>query len=250
MVQDESVLLDNLADHQGGSMISILLPTRKRIPKLAQMMKSASDTAQQTFELVIYVDDDPETDSMFFSNWTGVAPEGTKKLTVLHGEKRRLAEYWNDCAAAATGDILMLANDDLVFHTPGWSEKIEAAFAESQDKILCVHADNGQPNAASFCTHPFIHRKWVDAVGYFVPPQFEGDFTDTWIWDVANRINRRVYLPDVKIEHLHHIYQKSQMDDTYRERLAMEKQGHYARLFDTMAPERERDAEKLRKVML
>lgn len=226
-------------------MISVLLPTRNRIQNLERLIASAAFTASGIFEFVIYVDDNIETYRYLLTS----APSNVRFM-VLRGEKRPLSQYWNDCAVVAIGDILMLGNDDLVFHTPGWDESIEAAFAASEDKILAVHANNLQPNSDTFCTHPFIHRKWVDAVGYFVNPSFEGDFTDTWIWDVANRINRRTYLPDVKIEHLHHIYGKSQVDDTYRERLTMEKDGHYARLFDSMAPDRERDAEKLRAVMV
>jgi hypothetical protein len=192
-------------------------------------------------EVVIYVDDDPETEDYLLRDWPVV-----KRIS---GSKRLLSAYWNDCAAAATGDILMLANDDIVFHSEGWAVEVEKAFAESTDKILVVHADNGQPNAAEFCTHPFVHRRWYETVGYFVPPQFAGDYTDTWIWAVGAALKRLHYLPDVKIEHLHYLYQKSDYDETYASRVKMEQQSRYAQLFHELTARRMEDVEKLRKVM-
>jgi len=211
------------------------------------MIESAMGTRTIPFEIVVYADDDLET-QRFLAKYESSKPAAD--LVCLFGMKRKLSEYWNDCAKAASGDILMLANDDLVFHTPGWAEKIEAEFAKSADKIIVAHADNGQPNASTFCTHPFVSRKWVETLGYLTNPSFQGDYTDTWIWDVGRRIDRLRYLPDVKIEHLHYTYRKSELDDTYKQRLAMENNSYYAKLFDTMAPERERDAEKLRAVMV
>jgi hypothetical protein len=110
-----------------------------------------------------------------------------------------------------------------------------------------VHGDDGV-NGDKFAAFPVIHRKWVDTVGYFSPPGFPGDFCDTWLFDVANMIGRRKYLP-FTMEHMHVVFGKAPMDSTYREKFARDKQINAKALYDSRLAERERDADKLRKVM-
>lgn len=235
-------------------MISILLPTRNRIPRLREMMLSALNKAGAPIEIVVYVDDDPATDKFvrmdvnndFIQEVKGAGPH---ILTVTTGERGLLSRYWNDCAAKAHGDILMLANDDIVFRTQDWAKVVEAEFAKSPNKIKLVHCDNGQSNAATFATHPFIHRKWVEAVGYFVPPCFPGNWTDTWLFDVSQGAKCRVYIPTVMIEHLHPFWGKAAIDPTYMERVESEGRYRTANLYQDLWPLRELAISKLKEAM-
>jgi hypothetical protein len=52
-------------------------------------------------------------------------------------------------------------------------------------------------------THGFIHRRWTDILGYYAPMHFHVFFHDTWLNDIAESINRRVYRKDLLFEHMH-----------------------------------------------
>ena len=98
-------------------------------------------------------------------------------------------------------------------------------------------------NGANFGTHGFIHRNWVDTVGYFVPPYFSSDYNDTWLNDVANMIDRRIYV-DIKTEHMHPAFNKGPMDQTHIERLQRHQEDNVDALYATKLPERQADADK------
>ena len=71
----------------------------------------------------------------------------------------------------------------------------------------------------------FMHANWRDAVGYLLPPYFHGDWADYWITDVVREISsalgqaRKVYQPNIFIEHLHPELGKAEKDETYYEHL-------------------------------
>jgi hypothetical protein len=136
----------------------------------------------------------------------------------------------------------------VVFRTPGWDVEIEKAFAEVPDKILLAFADDGSPNGKRFASLPFVSRKWVETVGYFTGPGFSADYSDTWPFDVATMIGRVKHVP-VLIEHMHHVWGKAQVDQTYQENKERMARDNPAKLYADLLPERMRDAEKLRAVM-
>jgi hypothetical protein len=52
-----------------------------------------------------------------------------------------LHEYYNELASKATGDWLMLWNDDAVMETEGWDEKIgNAAAVKSSDRARRIES--------------------------------------------------------------------------------------------------------------
>jgi hypothetical protein len=141
----------------------------------------------------------------------------------------------------------MQAADDIEFQTKHWDVMVQHAFAECPDKILFVHGDDGHWGA-KFGTHGFVHRKWVEAVGYMSPPYFSSDYGDTWLNEVANALDRRRYLPFVT-EHMHFLWGKGKLDQTHKERLERHKQDNVDQLYRDLAPERAKDVEKLRAAM-
>jgi glycosyltransferase involved in cell wall biosynthesis len=217
-------------------MISILMPTRNRPKEMKRAIDSARSTAINSVEIVLYLDDDSDTVEI---------PTGVRYII---GPRIVLSDCWNECAKVARGDILMMFGDDGVFKTNHWDEIIEQAFAQCPDKILMVHGDDGMPQNSNFGVFPTIHRRWVDTVGYFVPPVFTGDYPDTWLNDVANSIGRRKRLPYVT-EHLHPVWGKAPLDKTYQEKWDRDKALNPAQLYASLAMGRKRDADLLRAVM-
>lgn len=217
-------------------MISLLLPSRNRPDNITRLWNSVLETATGPVEMVIRLDDDD----------TSAYPEA-EGIKYLYGPRDVLSKYWNECYEHARGPIYMHCGDDIIFRTHGWDNTVKQAFTD--DNIWFVHGDDGIHNAA-FGTHGFIHKNWVDAVGYFVPPYFSSDYNDTWLNDVANMIGRRKHVP-IFTEHMHFVNGKGPLDQTHQERLTRHQTDGVDALYHSneMRQERQNDAEKLRRVM-
>lgn len=204
-----------------------------------RLVESIRATATTPVEVVFYMDlDDPD------SHQTAVEL-GAKHVI---GERIVLSDMWNVAAAQASGEILMMCGDDIVFRTPGWDKRVLEAFDQYPDKIVLVYG-NDLIQHERHATHPFIHRRWYEAVGYLVPNGFSCDWSDTWLNDVAIELGRRHYLPDVITEHMHPVAGKARLDESHRERLARGRRDNVRELYVARADERAVDVEKLKAVM-
>ena len=228
------------------ALISVLLPSRGRPDALLAMVNSLSATAahRRRIEVIVYLDED---DPALSDYWKLIFNDTV--AVHYHVEPRRLlSECWNFAASKANGEILMHGGDDVQFATPGWDQQVRDAFAASQDKILLVQGDDLSPNRETLATHGFLHRRWVETVGYFLPPLFSCDWNDVWITEVADMLGRRVRLPFVT-EHLHHSFGKREHDLTDAEREARGREDDVVSLYKRTAKDRVSDAAKLRAVM-
>jgi len=224
--------------------ISLLLPTRKRPQSFERMVRSAHLTAAEPsqIEVCVYIDDD-DTESLDEAN--ELAKEFHVKAVV--GPRITLSSTWNKAYAVAAGYLYMHAGDDIVFRTPNWDTIVKHEFNLHPDKILFAFGfDMCVQPPGTFGTHGFIHRNWVEAVGYFVPPYFSSDYNDTWLNDVAKRIGRWK-LVKILTEHLHPIRSDVDvvLDTTHKERILRHKQDDVDALYKRLEPERANDAQKL-----
>ena len=212
------------------------------------MALSALATAEKPIEILAYTTwDDKESRDLI-----GLSDEPTvqraKELKVIVGKRLIMSDLWNALIPHATGDIFMQCADDVVLRTPSWDRYVEAAFAEVPDKILLAFGNDCGPNGENFATLPFVQRKWVETVGYFTGPGFAVDYSDPWPNDVAEMVGRRKYLPLV-FEHSHWMWGKAEMDETYKEVHEIRQRDNCEALYNSRLPERQADAEKLRKAM-
>lgn len=226
-------------------MISILCPTRGRVSEFSRMMQSLVDTNSHKVEVLAYLDnDDPQKPD--YMNLLTVGAFGGLPVVFRSGPRLVLTKCWNELLPLATGDIFMQGNDDVVFKTPGWEQIVEREFAKRKDHILLAFGDDcGGYHNGKFGPHPFVHRRWVDALGYFIPPYFSSDFGDTWVNELGVAVNRVKRLP-IEIEHLHFIYGKADKDKTTRERLVRHEKDDPEKLYKAMASLRAFDAQKLK----
>lgn len=220
--------------------ISILFPTRNRLGNVARLLESLKATSFRLPEVVLYIDEDDNSYQALYAD----SPENVK---FVRGPRKTLSECWNDCVKVASGEILMAGGDDLIFRTNGWDEIVAKCFENHADKLILVHGNDGYWKE-KFGTHPFLHRQWVEAVGYFFPPYFSSDFNDTWLNEVANELGRRVYLPFLT-EHMHPLWGKADWDATHKERLARHDRDKVEELYKSLAPRRAEDVQKLRQAI-
>jgi glycosyltransferase involved in cell wall biosynthesis len=223
--------------------ISMILPSRGRPQNLDRLYKSVLETASnpEEVELCIRIDkDDPA--SLQAELWSAA------NVRQVIDDRRTLSILWNEAAAVATGSILLLCDDELVLRTPGWDATIWTLFEASSDKILLAYGQDGIQNER-LATYPFVHRRWVETLGYFCPPYFECDHNDSWLDAVARAIGRRVHLPLLHLEHMHPIAGKAEWDTTHKERQARGLAQNAPKIFASKAGERKADAEKLRAIL-
>lgn len=237
------------------ALISVLVPSRGRPDMLARTIRTAFETATHTrrLEFVVRIDDDDpkEMDYHFkakFAALVEVAPL-PDMVRVLVGPRVLLSECWNICASHASGEILMHCGDDITFNTPAWDQRVRDEFAKLPDRIGLVFGDDLSTNFPDLATHGFIHRRWVEAVGYFLPPLFSSDWNDVWISEVAKSIDRMIPMPDVVIEHHHYSFGKAERDQTHADREERGERDGVVDLFKNTVKERKNDAAKLKKVM-
>lgn len=217
-------------------MISILAPTRKRPVEFLRMVDSVRGTAHGPVDIVAYVDEDD----------LATKDEIWRLCSqIVVGPRIVMSNMWNKLVPVAQGDILMLGSDDMVMRTRGWDDMVYGAFTGFPDQILMVHGDSLGENREIFGPHPIVSRKWVDTLGYFTPPYFGCDFADTWINDIADALDRRVFLPFI-VEHMHYIFGKATIDENTRERLVRGKEENSVAKYAELLPERLGAIEKLR----
>lgn len=227
-------------------LISLLVPTRGRAREFSRMVRSAFKTATHSrfIEIVSYHDeDDPE-----LTLYPNFCLYPFREHTSIVGEQILLSQAWNECFSQARGEILMHCGDDIIFRTPGWDVEVRQTFARYPDKIVLVHGDDCSPNTDVLATHGFLHRKWAETVGYFVPPKFSSDWNDVWLTEIADLIGRRVKIPIVT-EHMHYAFGKAEHDLTYRQREERGARDDVGAIYENSKEERVEDAAKLQAVM-
>jgi glycosyltransferase involved in cell wall biosynthesis len=226
-------------------MISILLPSRKRPEEFERMVDSIDATSFKSSEygidIVARFDEDDEESAR--------AAENSGVTVIIGPRHREITRMWNECFDHCIGDIVVQANDDCVWITPEWNRMVEESFAAHPDKILLVHGDDAGCHHGSFGPHPFLHRRWVEAQGFFIPPYFSSDFGDTWNNDIADILGRRLYLPFV-IEHRHFVFGKAKIDENTRDRLQRHAEDNPEKIYADKLPERLAIAERLRRMMV
>lgn len=181
--------------------IAILCPTRERPDRRKNFhnsVMSLSDNPDQV-SVYYYIDnDDPElerykTQKMFPGAYN------------LIGEPKSVSISWNTIAEAAISrgaEVLIMGNDDVTYLTKGWDTILINKIRSFPDKIYCAwFKDN--INNENHCAFPVVSVEWVKCLGYFTPGIFKFGYNDTWVFDIAKKINREFYIPEIEISHVH-----------------------------------------------
>ena len=201
------------------NLISLLCPSRGRPKKLESLIKSVANTAMDPsrIEILIYVDDDDtERFEYLLSHKVLVTdPEISNLLNIdlLIDEPLRTPIINNILVERAQGDIMMIANDDLIFRDKNWDVRIDEEAIKFPDEIYCMWFNDGRYQD-KLCTFPILSKKWVNTLGYIEPFLFEHFNCDLWTWQIGMMIDRLHYIPDILVEHLHPDKGKSKPDKT------------------------------------
>jgi len=83
-------------------------------------------------------------------------------------------------------DYIYVFADDLTLYTLDFIDDFIKYF--KKNGISLGHAIDA--NNSSLCTHPFIHRKHIDYLGYLYPSTIRNHYCDDWIHKLYLRLNR------------------------------------------------------------
>ena len=173
--------------------LSVLVPTRGRLPQLATLLASVKLTCHihSPVEFVFRVDDDDPDSEHFLMDYPWPMGVGPK----LHGY-RSLPIFFEEMRHMASGDLFMCGNDDMVFRTPNWPELVLAEANKYPDGVFDLGVDT--LNAGVF---PFsiVSRKAVDAMGFLQDPRLTAG--DVFLRDVMAHFGRAIRLPSVRVDH-------------------------------------------------
>lgn len=177
------------------SKISVLVPTRQRLPQLEALIRSylLTTTAPATAELVFRIDDDDVQSAGYLSLHAPWAP-----LVIgprLEGY-RSLPLFFDEMCQIATGDLLMTGNDDIVFRTTDWSNKILAVANRYPDGVFDLGVKTFNPTAFPWA---IVSRKAVRAMGGIHPREIY--WGDIYLRDVMATFGRAIPVPEVHIDH-------------------------------------------------
>jgi hypothetical protein len=238
--------------------IDILLPTRGRATRLKnEFLPSIKNTATDINNVVIYFYVDEDDYSTIFEIESIKNEFNTLNLNFYVGPRMVLSEYWNHLWRISDSEIILQSGDDVRFETNGWDKIIIDTFESHEDQIIFAYGNDGI-NARTFGTHGFVSRKSTEILGYFVPPWFPADYSDTWLnalydkkgdgmFDGPERgINRKVDLYDEIITRHYHwtIVGKDSTSIELRKRSKSSKVLYNS---EAMLSRRMDDIEKLRK---
>jgi len=224
--------------------ISIIIPTRKRPNNIERLFNSLINTADEpnNLEICLYLDDDDVDTINYISN----KYINDNRVLYFVGPRIVLSQMWNEAYKLATGNIIMHGGDDLIFRSKSWDSIVRKAFNNFPDKILLVYGRDGIKDK-ELATHSFIHRRWIEVSGFFLPPYFTSDYNDTWLDNVSQKVGRRCYLPEVFTEHMHYSVGKAVKDENTIERYVRANKQNPKNLYLSLEHERLEHAYKLNK---
>ena len=227
------------------SKIAIVLPTRNRPELLERFISSVFNTSsnEEIVKFYLYVDDD---DVLTPSAVSKLQSRYEDKIFVLTGPRILMSETANKLIPFVKEDIFFCGGDDLIFRTMNWDQMVIKKFDEIEDKIGLVFGhDLFQKDLA---THPILHRRWVEALGYITPPYFSSDYSDTWLTELADKLDRKYKLNFIN-EHMHFTLGKSPLDNTYLENRSRFHQDNPPELYRSLQGKRTKDLNKLKDLL-
>jgi hypothetical protein len=172
-------------------MISIVCPSRGR-PQLAKrMIDSFLNNPGCAVEILLYLnEDDPKLEQykdLINSEHYSIGPD------------RSPGYSWNMLAQSAKHDIIFLMGDDAENTTQDWGNIVLNTFELYPDRIAMVVPSIGRKTKKEFCPHFLLHRNWINALGYFVPPHFHQWYVDSWTREVSKSLNRYILLENFTV---------------------------------------------------
>lgn len=188
--------------------ISLILPTRKRVPLLKKSIDSVVKRTSSNCELeFVFGIDDDDPESLEFVN----SFEHPKKIWVTPRlGYSRLHDYINHLSKMCTGEWQILWNDDSIMITPNWDKRILPY--EGQTVVLCPNT-NMKSHETGMNIFPIVSSDIPRVLGHFSLNRHN----DTWMQVIAELLDIHRF-PNIFVFHDRADLTGENDDDVYKER--------------------------------
>jgi hypothetical protein len=191
-------------------IVSILIPTRKRFDIFEKSINSLIDNCSniQNFEVLVAIDND-DVDTILKIKDFIVSKPNIKFFLYERQFYIGLHNYYNDLASKASGNFLLLWNDDAIMKTINWD--LEILKYENRFCVLNPIVE-GMEGYGDMILFPIIPKKWVDITGEWA--HCHG--CDSWIDVLSNRLGLTIN-SEIVITHDRYDITGYNNDITYQE---------------------------------
>jgi glycosyltransferase involved in cell wall biosynthesis len=190
--------------------ISILLPTRKRVPLLKKCVESLLDNASDPSKIqLLYGVDDDDQDTIDFLKDDKHPARSVIKFPRQGYENLHL--YNNALGAYAQGNWIMFFNDDAIMQTKNWDLEINKF--DGQFKLLKVKEQTGHP----YSIFPIVPYDWFRCLDHL---SLHGQ-NDAWVSEIAYMLDIMQKV-DINVFHDRADITGNNDDDTFKERIYKE----------------------------
>lgn len=205
-------------------LLTIFLPSRNRFDMCKTTINSFVDTCSNKSNLEIIVKFD--TDDQGSISRIDEIPKDINIKFIISDRLRgyfSMHDWCNEMLKSATGDWVLLVNDDSLMTTSNWDKLLEKVSPTTHksihghysgyDKHLAVsHPDRfttfeGTPDIALLhfalmnnptCTFPLVRRCICEKLGYFSLHTH----IDHFLSDIYHRLHATLDVPEIKMKHL------------------------------------------------
>jgi hypothetical protein len=166
----------------------------------------------EDFEVIVYLDDDDETGQEI--------SDDRFSLIKIIGPRLSMGAYNTICLGRASGDFIVLMNDDVIVRTSAWDRMVAELGTTNPDGIFLAYP-NDLHIGKRMCTFPILTKKACELLLRPYPEEYKTYFIDWHVFDIFKRLRalghaRIFYLEDVVFEHCHYMAGKAELDATYK----------------------------------
>lgn len=218
------------------SLVSICLPTRKRLHRLEPTINSVLETASKIneIELVIAFDDDDKETETYLNGRKNDFPN----LKLL--QRPRISpfnlsrDYYSYMARISLGRFCWGLGDDTIILTPGWDNILRDKI-ELGDKLMYISVGGEYINSnidkpdsdSNFCCFPVHTRRHINTFQETCPAEMPGWGADrcmnlyyrvaqNWLTQNGYNINLfHSFINEIKVQHVSIHTGTSEMDNSY-----------------------------------
>lgn len=194
--------------------VAVVVPVMKRPASAEPFMRSLRAS---TGLATVYAVCDPG-DSETYTAWLEAGAE-----VLVSDRGHTFAQKANYALGKTSEDWLLLVGDDVKFHPGWWDHALDAARRDNASVVATNDLGNARVMAGVHATHPVISRRYIeeqgaswDGPGSVCHEGYRHWYVDNEWTRVAQEHGVFTAALGSKIEHLHPIWGKGEVDDTYR----------------------------------
>jgi len=186
--------------------LAIAVPTRGRPHNLERLAKALKDNCVTDYTLFARIDDDDNSKYPELDN-----------TTYLIGKRIFYANSVNEVAEVAMQNgytHIAILGDDVLPETKGWDQ----AMIDALPELGVVYGSDGLEHlhGEDLPTHVMVPVEMYKRLGWIALPTLRHLFCDN-VWRELGKMTNFIYLPEVKLTHLHRWNKKAPDDEIYQE---------------------------------